>query len=244
MQVPREHEPWEIVYDQPHHEEDDKLPRVPQGALFAQLKPSAPTPRVMNFMSGPGPAPSGGQEAVSFRTFTTSGVVGVWPPDMTGARGGDVVLMSGNLWFKLSVDGGKTFTDISFTSVFDVEATYGGWGSDPVVIYVPQIDAFVFYVQSRVGAQGTANQSKSVVKVALASPAELKKFAGGKAAWRRQWHFTSDDFGLGAWMDFPGISFGDSFLYINTNTYTRTYPPPPGRKPSTPMPASCSSSCR
>ena len=41
-----------------------------------------------------------------------------WPPDMSGARGGDVVLMSGNLWLKLSVDGGKTFTDLDFTKIF------------------------------------------------------------------------------------------------------------------------------
>ena len=224
LPVSDEHTPWKMLPAVPH--EHEALPLIPQGPLVGPVVPAAETPRPLDFRTGPGPAPSGGQEAVSFRTFTTSGVVtGVWPPDMTGARGGDIVLMSGNLWFKLSVDGGKTFTDVSFTSVFAAETNYGGWGSDPVVIYVPQIDAFVFYVQSRVGAQGTGNQSKSVVKVALASPADLKKFAGGKAAWRRQWHFTSDDFGIGAWMDFPGIGFGDAFLYINTNTYTRTYSP-------------------
>jgi len=65
--------------------------------------------------------------------------------------------------------------------------------------------------------------TKNVVKVALASPADLKKFNGGKAAWRRQWDFTSDDFGMTAWMDFPDISYGDAFLYVNTNTFTRTY---------------------
>jgi hypothetical protein len=223
VRVSDEHAPWKIVPAVPH--EHEALPPVPQGPLVGPIVPAAETARPLDFRSGGGPAPSGGQEGVTFRTFTSSGIVtGVWPPDMTGAKGGDVVLMSGNLWFKLSVDGGKTFTDIAFTTVFAAEGTYGGWGSDPVIIYVPQIDCFVFYVQSRVGAEATANQSKSVVKVALASPSDLKKFAGGKAAWRRQWHFTSDDFGLAAWMDFPGISFGDAFLYLNTNTYTRTYP--------------------
>jgi hypothetical protein len=225
VRVSDEHAPWQIVPAVPH--EHEALPPVPQGPLVGPIVPAAATARPLDFRSGGGPTPSGGQEGVTFRTFTSSGVVtGVWPPDMTGAKGGDVVLMSGNLWFKLSVDGGKTFTDIAFTTVFAAEGTYGGWGSDPVIIYVPQIDCFVFYVQSRAGAEATASQSKSVVKVALASPSDLKKFAGGKAAWRRQWDFTSDDFGLAAWMDFPGISFGDAFLYLNTNTYTRTYPTP------------------
>ena len=56
---------------------------------------------------------------------------------MSGAKGGDVVLMSGNLWLKLSVDGGKTFTDIDWTKIFAKDTTYGGWAGDQVVIYVP-----------------------------------------------------------------------------------------------------------
>jgi hypothetical protein len=228
VNVPEKHKPWKIHREVPH--EHEALPLVPQGPLVGPIVPAAPTIRPLDFRSGGGPSPSGGQEAVTFRTFTPSGIVtGLWPPDTTGAKAGDVVLMSGNLWFKLSLDGGKTFTDIDFTTVFAAEGTYGSWGSDPVLTYVPQIDCFVFYVQSSAGAEGTANQSKSVVKVALASPSDLKKSAGGKAAWWRQWHFTSDDFGLGAWMDFPGISFGDAFLYVNTNTYTRNYPSP-GKK--------------
>lgn len=46
---------------------------------------------------------------------------------MSGARGGDVVLMSGNLWLKISVDGGKTFADLDFTKVFTQDTVYGGW---------------------------------------------------------------------------------------------------------------------
>ena len=58
------------------------------------------------------------QGPVGFRTFTETELAQNWPPDMSGARGGDVVLMSGNLWLKLSVDGGKTFTDLDFTKLF------------------------------------------------------------------------------------------------------------------------------
>lgn len=215
------HEPWTLPTGTLNDNED--LPQVEQGPIVGQLVPVAPTPHVLDFRSGSGPS-SGGQAPVTFRTFTESGVTtGVWPPDMSGAKGGDVVVMSGNLWLKLSVDGGKTFTDLDFTKVFDADNTYGGWAGDQVIHYVPQIDCFVLYVQSNLGAKGTANASKSVVKVALASPADLKKFKGGKPAWWRQWDFTSDTFGMNAWLDFPDISYGDAFLYINTNTFTRAY---------------------
>ena len=160
---------------------------------------------------------------MTFRTFTSTDLTAGWPPDMSGAKGGDVVLMSGNLWLKLSVDSGKTFSDVRFNDVFAAVPSYGAWSGNQAIHYVPQIDCFVLYVQKRVGATGSANASKSVVKVALAKPTDLKKFAGGRAAWWRQWNFTSDDFGVNAWLDFPDLSYGDSFLYINTNTFMRTY---------------------
>jgi hypothetical protein len=116
------------------------------------------------------------------------------------------------------VDGGKTFADLDFTALFANDTTYGGWAGDQVVHYIPAIDCFVLYVQSFKGTGDTAN--KNIVKVALASQADLKKFAGGKAAWWRQWDFTSDTFGLGAaWMDFPDITYGQNFLHINTNVF-------------------------
>lgn len=216
------HEPWTI---KPHTlNEDEPLPQVVQGRLVGPMTPSVPTPTPLDFRSGGGSVPAGGQSPVTFRTFSQTGVTtSVWPPDMSGAKSGDVVVMSGNLWLKLSLDGGKSFADVKFTDVFAAEGTYGGWAGDQVIHYVPQIDCFVLYVQSGVGAKGGTTQSKSVVKVALASPADLKKFKGGKPAWQRQYHFTSDDFGLNAWLDFPDVSYGDNWLYLNTNTFTRTY---------------------
>ena len=215
----RPHKSWQI---EPHTLNDHEiLPKVPQGPIVGQLIPASPTPDVRDFRSGPGPS-GGSQEPVSFRTFTNGSVAQVvWPPDMSGAKGGDVVLMSGNLWLKLSVDGGKTFTDLDFTKLFAADATYGGWAGDQVIHYVPAIDCFVLYVQSSAGKG--ANSSKSVVKVAIASPADLKKFKGLKPAWSRQWDFTSDTFALGnLWLDFPDISYGDGFLYLNTNLFARS----------------------
>jgi len=216
------HPPWKFA-ERPRHTEDKTIPRVPQGAFTGELVPSAPTPAPQDYRSG-APTPPGAQAPVGFRTFTQTELADNSPPDMSGARGGDVVLMSGNLWLKLSVDGGLTFTDLDFTKLFAEDTVYGGWAGDQVVHYIPAIDCFVLYVQSFAGPKekpdGTANPAfnKNVVKVALASQADLKKFAGGKPAWWRQWDFTSDTFGLGSsWMDFPDITYGQNFLHINTN---------------------------
>jgi hypothetical protein len=123
----RPHPPWQIV-QRPHHIDDDRLPIVPPGPFVGQIVLSAPTPNVLDFRSGGVPTP-GGQEPVTFRTFTSTGLSAGWPPDMSGAKGGDVVLMSGNLWLKLSVDGGKSFTDLAFTTLFAADTTYGGWAT-------------------------------------------------------------------------------------------------------------------
>jgi hypothetical protein len=219
VQVGEEHAAWTI---QPGTLNDNEImPKVPQGPLVGQLVPSVSTPHLLDFRSGPGPS-GGGEAPVTFRTFTHGAETNtLWPPDMSGAKAGDVVVMSGNLWLKLSVDGGKTFSDLDFTKLFAADTTYGGWAGDQVVHYVPSIDCFVLYVQSYAGSG--ANASKNVVKIAIASPADLKKYAGGKQAWRRQWHFTSDTFGLNLWLDFPDMSYGDAFLYVNTNVFQRTF---------------------
>lgn len=211
------HESWQILF-LGMNESDEDLPIVPQGAFVGQIVPSTPTAPPHDATTAP-PAPPGAQAPVTFRTFTETGLAANWPPDMSGARGGDVVIMSGNLWLKISVDAGKTFADLDFTKLFAADTTYGGWAGDQVIHYVPAIDCFVLYVQAYTPTSG-ANMNKNVVKIALASQADLKKFAGGRQAWSRQWDFTSDTFGLGAsWMDFPDISYGAQFLHVNTNVF-------------------------
>jgi hypothetical protein len=217
VQTSEEHEAWTFV-ERPRHDEDEGRGGVPLGSFTGHIDPRQATPRPLDFRSGGGPTPPGAQGPVGFRTYTETELSQNWPPDMSGARGGDVVLMSGNLWLKLSVDGGKTFKDLDFTKLFANDAVYGGWAGDQVIHYVPAIDCFVLYVQSYKGKDGNAN--RNVVKIAIASQADLKKFSGGKAAWWRQWDFTPDTFGLGtSWMDFPDLTFGTDFLHVNTNVF-------------------------
>ena len=217
VRTPERHKEWTFV-EKPRHDEDEGRGGVPLGTFTGLIDPRQPTPKPMDFHSGPGPTPPGAAGPVGFRTFTKTELAQNWPPDMSGARGGDVVLMSGNLWLKLSVDGGKTFTDLDFTKIFAQDTVYGGWAGDQVIHYIPAIDCFVLYVQSFKGTGAQAN--KNVVKIALASQADLKKFSGGKQAWWRQWDFTSDTFGLGtSWMDFPDLTYGKDFLHVNTNVF-------------------------
>lgn len=217
VQVPERHPAWKFV-EKPRHQEDEGRGGVPLGAFTGLIDPRQPTPRPADFRSGPGPTPPGAAGPVGFRTFTETELADNWPPDMSGARGGDVVLMSGNLWLKISVDGGKTFSDLDFTKLFAQDTVFGGWAGDQVIHYIPAIDCFVLYVQSFTGKDSQAN--RNVVKIALASQADLKKFSGGKAAWWRQWDFTPDTFGLGtSWMDFPDMTYGKDFLHVNTNVF-------------------------
>lgn len=205
---------WEIQ-DKPHHAKDDQLATLGLGPFVGRLDPVAQTPSPQPFAQGT-TAP-GAQGPVTFRTFTGSTRSGTWPPDCSGARGGDVVIMSGNLWLKISTDRGASFTDLDFTKLFAADTTYGGWAGDQVIHYVPSIDCFVLYVQSYAPSSGPRT-NQNVVKIALASPADLVKYKGGKQAWWRQWDFTSDTFGLGAtWMDFPDVSYGQHYLFVNTN---------------------------
>lgn len=216
--VPEQIRPWSIVQN-PRHTGDQNIRRTPPGPFVGLLDPGKPTSSPQDFRSGPGTAP-GAQSPVGFRTFTEAELKNSWPPDMSGAKGGDVVLMSGNLWLKLSVDGGKTFTDIDWTKIFAKDTTYGGWAGDQVVIYVPSIDCFVLYVQSFNGTG--SNASVNAAKIALVSPADLKAFAGGRKAWTRQWDWTCADFGLSQrWLDFPDMTFGRDNLFVCTNVFVR-----------------------
>lgn len=217
VEVSERHPSWKIL-EKPHHEDEKYLMPTPFGSFFGRLDPVAQTQSPMDFRSGGGPTP-GGQGPVVFGTFTEDKFGGTWPPDSSGAKAGDVVLASGNLWLKLSVDGGATFTTLDWTKLFPAESTYGGWAGDQVIHYVPSIDCFVMYVQSYKATSGSRT-NQNVVMVALASPADLKTYKGGKEAWRRRWLLTSDTFGLAAaWMDFPDISYGAKFLHINTNVF-------------------------
>lgn len=212
------HPPWTIKSGPVEEEEEEGAPLVKQGPITGRLEPSRIS--VLDHKSDRPDRPDRPEptteEPVKFRTFSRSPIPeGPTPPDMSGAKAGNVVLMSGNLWLKLSVDGGNTFTDIDFTTIFEEDTTYGGWAGDQQVLYIGEIDCFVLVVIARPVMNKPKNFAENVIKVALASPAELIRFAGHKPAWWRQSHFTSSDVGLvQRWMDRPEITHGNDYLFL------------------------------
>ena len=212
------HRPWKIVADRAHNESDDQIPPVRLGTFRSFLVPSVEVAAPLDAADA---SSAGSQAPINIRQTGRADLSGAFPPDMSGATAGQIVLMTGNLWLKLSVDGGSSFVDLDFTKVFAADTDYGGWAGDQVVQYVPAVDSFVLYVQSYKAQNSTKNAGKNIVKVALASPADLKKFGGDKRAWTRQWHFTSDTHSLGqCWMDFPDLTFDSGFLYVNTTVFS------------------------
>jgi hypothetical protein len=86
------HPRWRLTGRIPN--QHDPLPGVALGAFSGALTPANETPQVRDFRSGG--TPVGGQQPVTFRAFTKTELAAGWPPEMSGARGGDVVVRSGN----------------------------------------------------------------------------------------------------------------------------------------------------
>src|SRR5690348_16686645 len=84
VQTPERHADWTFV-EKPRHDEDEGRGGVPLGAFTGLIDPRVPTPRPMDFRSGPGPTPPGAQGPVGFRTFSETELAQNWPPDMSGA---------------------------------------------------------------------------------------------------------------------------------------------------------------
>jgi hypothetical protein len=115
----------------------------------------------------------------------------------------DSVLFTGNWFAAYSVDSGQTFVAISPK---DMTRKVGlGFCCDQVVIFVPRINSYVWFLLSQ----------KKTLLMAVASPQDLRDSKG------RNWtlyHLTPGLLGLDAeTFDHPDISFGDNFLYLTVN---------------------------
>ena len=74
--------------------------------------------------------------------------------DMSGADSErDVVMMSGNWYCDVSNDGGATWKRLDPTTIFP-ETLGGGFCCDQMVVYVPSIDRFIWFLQYATDAAG------------------------------------------------------------------------------------------
>src|SRR5215470_6520778 len=120
--------------------EEPDMPPVPRGPRRRgeQSKPTEPHPPE---------GPVGDGRTVIFQSYTPLDVSKLpnvkVPVDPCGAASENgVVLMNGNVYLAVSIDDGATFQYLDPTTIFPNFA--GGLLGDQQIVYVPQIDHFVW----------------------------------------------------------------------------------------------------
>jgi len=130
------------------------------------------------------------------------------------ASSGDVILFTANWDAAFSVDRGQTFTEISPGALMaGVSADPGqsAFCCDQVVQYVPQIDRFIWVIQSNVVTARDENE----YRIIFASPSDIKSSNGAILGWY-SYDLTSKIFNVpGSWLDFPEIAVGSNYLYMS-----------------------------
>jgi hypothetical protein len=131
--------------------------------------------------------------------------------DMSGSDSEpDVVMLSGNWYCDFSNDGGANWKRLDPTTIFP-ETLGGGFCCDQIVIYVPSIDRFVWFLQYEKDAGG-----QGAFRIASASSASVK---GDPTAWT-YWDFVAGDFGFATSdMDYPDLAFSSTYLYVSTDVF-------------------------
>lgn len=130
--------------------------------------------------------------------------------DISGADSeAGIALHTGN-WYIDVVEAGAV-TRFDSTAVFSKAAALaGGFCCDQVVLYVPRIDRFVWYMQHKADGSGTGG-----FRLASASPADVR--SDFQTAWTF-WDFTADYFGQNNQaFDYPDLAFTDTYLIGTTN---------------------------
>ena len=212
--------------------EEPEAPPLPTGGMIPAPRPDNPS---VNLSGRPRPLRVIAQadDIVFVRgsdeILSSTDTKGGFPWDPSGAsvdtqKGERVVFLTGNLYALLSTNGGATFLHIDPTTIFGNIPLDGmpkdqGLCCDMNLIYVPSIDRFVWVLLTKgsqigVDKNGNAIYGFNRLRVATASPAQV--LASGGTSWT-YWDMTTALFGFGqsAFLDYPDISFTDSFLHIS-----------------------------
>ena len=221
--------PFEIMGEAAEGRNIDHYPLVPAGPLRGSLAPVIPALEIRDYQGGAGDG--GAANPVQFFVDTAVGskvAFKGFPPDLSGASGRDVVMMSGNTWAAYSTDGGVTFTTLDPTTIFPSSPTKDAAGNlldnglccDQVIQYIPSIDRFVWLMQfcgsGAATPGGTCLQGVNRLRIAAASPDTIKNSKG--TGWT-YWDLTSAGLNLGARaMDYPDLSVGTNSLYVSADS--------------------------
>ena len=202
--------PYRAVPRNDAAENERKIRRVPKSRRPLPLKRRSRPTKAGGYKGS-------GDEPVKFFGYERTDGVGPKDPaknavDMSGADSeSGVVLMSGNWFVRYSTNAGGSFSTVDPTTVFP-KWTDHDFCCDQIVIYVPSIDRFVWFMQHEADAAGVG-----AFRLAVGSPAAIKK--DFQSAWT-YWNFTAKDFGLSEDLDYPDLSYTKQFLHISTDATT------------------------
>jgi hypothetical protein len=133
------------------------------------------------------------------------------PSEPSVAASGNIIFYTANFSAGYSLDGGISWSTITPGS--DLPSIYGGFCCDQVVMFVPQVNRFVWLLQYWPDANRNA-----AIRMVIVSPAQLR--AGTPRNWPR-WDFDSNFLGqprLG--LDQPDLAVGTHFLYMTVDQMT------------------------
>jgi hypothetical protein len=215
--------PYPTLQPLPEAESNESRPPTPLGSPQSLYPPTPFNSGVQN------PGGAGASVVFDFNT-QSNGVYLPAPPDPSAVGSGgtsNVVLATGNLYIKVSTDGGNTFpttisansTTQNFSTVFG-DNPDGGYCCDQVVHYIPSIDRIVWLIQTNQKKDASGNVTgHNSLRVAWARPADIR--ADFFTAWT--WFDLGSDFlGLGNdWLDFPDISTANGHLYVSVDDQTK-----------------------
>jgi len=156
-------------------------------------------------------APTGDPPAIDFVTNSSlglppggsNGTTSTTTEPSGGATAGGVVFATANWIAAYSTNGGASFQHADPSTAFPNDAV--GFCCDQIVVYVPSIDRFVWFLQGG-GDNG--------YRLAVASPAQV--ISNGVNGWT-YWNLLPSVFGAtaGTGFDYPDLSVGDNYLYMS-----------------------------
>jgi hypothetical protein len=213
----------------PKHEgyNEDRARTVPNGPLRGTLAPTSAGSKLFQLQQNKQNPPLGGAgDPVVFSDYdnlgTKASTVGT-PPDLNAARNGNVVMFSYNTNLLLSTDGTASYKLLNPTTIFPSGPAKDSSGNpldaglccDQRLIYVPQIDRFIWLMQfCGTGPSGCLN---GINKVRIAAASTQDVITSNGTSWT-YWDLFSSTFGLGTTtMDYPDLSVGDNFLYFSAD---------------------------
>ncbi len=218
-------------------EDEDKYPPLPDGKLIGALGPHGSPYKVLKWGGEGIPEPNTGVTVI--RSGSTSLDLSIdrkggFPVDPSGAcvdlksiTGGvtQLVILTGNLYALISLDGGVTFKHLDPTTIFGNIPLDGlpkdrGLCCDMNLIYIPSIDRVVWPILTRGSLIDSTKPDTSLshwnrLRVAFASPQQIVDSGG--TSWS-YWDMTTATFGLNnqnAFLDYPDIHFTAENVYFS-----------------------------